>query len=153
MRLSHVEVLRTKPNLLPTICPTLQLSVFWIGSEESFRITSLALDRCPACTAEFFLYDWLPSAHFTNPVSTVSTQSSRPLQSPRSASSPGSIPETAEQLGEVMRHCLLVLAYCVLVPATFIVSPAYAQQNTSSSQVSNDNTMEGTVASTSRDTL
>ena len=52
-----------------------------------------------------------------------------------------------------MRPCLLILAYCVSVPATFIVSPAYAQQNTSSSQVSNDNTVEGTVASTSRDTL
>jgi hypothetical protein len=52
-----------------------------------------------------------------------------------------------------MRPCLLILACCVLVPATFIVSPAYAQQNTSSSQVSNDNTVEGTVASTSRDTL
>ena len=42
-----------------------------------------------------------------------------------------------------MRPCLLILACCVLVPATFIVSPAYAQQNTSSSQVSNDNTVEG----------
>jgi hypothetical protein len=55
-----------------------------------------------------------------------------------------------------MRHCLLILvilACCVLFPSTFIVTPAYPQQNTSSSQVSNDNTVEGTVASTSRDTL
>jgi hypothetical protein len=52
-----------------------------------------------------------------------------------------------------MRHCLLILACCVLVSATFIVTPAYTQQNTSSSQVSNDNTVEGSVASTSRDTL
>src|SRR5947207_13881720 len=44
-----------------------------------------------------------------------------------------------------------MLACCV--SSTFILSPAYAQQNTSSSQLSNDNTVEGTVASTSRDTL
>lgn len=52
-----------------------------------------------------------------------------------------------------MRRRLLTLAYYVLLSSTFIVSPAYAQQNASPSQVSNDSTVEGTVASTSRDTL
>src|SRR5205823_3633608 len=37
--------------------------------------------------------------------------------------------------------------------STFIVLPAKAQQDQSSSQTSNDNTVEGTVVSGSRDTL
>jgi len=47
----------------------------------------------------------------------------------------------------------MILACCVLVASTVIVLPAKSQQDTSSSQAANDNTLEGTVVSTSRDTL
>src|ERR1051326_2950305 len=50
-----------------------------------------------------------------------------------------------------MRHCIL-MACCVLILASLIVHPTYAQQNNSFPQLSNDN-VEGSVASTSRDTL
>jgi hypothetical protein len=52
-----------------------------------------------------------------------------------------------------MRPHSLILSCCVLVLSTFIVLPANAQQDTSSSQASSSDTVEGTVASTSRDTL
>ena len=47
----------------------------------------------------------------------------------------------------------MILACCVLVASTFIVLPAKGQQDTSSSQAANDNTLEGTVVTASRDTL
>jgi hypothetical protein len=47
----------------------------------------------------------------------------------------------------------MVLACCVLVASTFIAPSASAQENTPSSQTANDNTVEGTVASSTRDTL
>ena len=51
-----------------------------------------------------------------------------------------------------MRRRPLMLACCVFVLSTFVVLPAKGQ-NTSSSQVTSGETVEGTVASTSRDTL
>jgi hypothetical protein len=48
---------------------------------------------------------------------------------------------------------VMILTCCLLVASTFIVLPAQGQQDTSSSQAANDNTLEGTVVSTSRDTL
>jgi hypothetical protein len=52
-----------------------------------------------------------------------------------------------------MRPHSLILACCILVLSTFIVLPANAQQDSSSSQANSSDTVEGTVASTSRDTL
>jgi hypothetical protein len=48
---------------------------------------------------------------------------------------------------------LPVLAFCLLLVSTFIVVPMHAQQDTSATQAGNDNTVEGTVVSASRDTL
>jgi hypothetical protein len=48
---------------------------------------------------------------------------------------------------------VLPLACCVLFASTLINLPAYCQEDSSSSQSGNENTMEGTVTSTSRDTL
>jgi hypothetical protein len=52
-----------------------------------------------------------------------------------------------------MRQRLLVVVCCVLILSSFIILPARGQQNTSSSQITDQSTVEGTVASTSRDTL
>lgn len=52
-----------------------------------------------------------------------------------------------------MRPRLLILPCCVLILSTYIVLPAKGQQDTSSSQATSSDTVEGTVASTSRDTL
>jgi hypothetical protein len=48
---------------------------------------------------------------------------------------------------------LLILCLCLLLSSTLIALPAAAQQDTSSSQSANDNTVEGTISSASRDTL
>ena len=47
----------------------------------------------------------------------------------------------------------MILACCVLLASIFTVLPAEGQNDTSSSQAANDNTLEGTVVSASRDTL
>ncbi len=52
-----------------------------------------------------------------------------------------------------MRAHLLILAYCVFFVSAIITLPANGQQNTSASQSSSDNSVEGTVVSASRDTL
>jgi hypothetical protein len=51
-----------------------------------------------------------------------------------------------------MPNRLRVLACCILVISTFVL-PAKGQQQASSSQTANDNTVEGTVVSATRDTL
>jgi len=48
---------------------------------------------------------------------------------------------------------VVILACCVLLASTFIVLPTEGQNDTSSSQAANENTLEGTVVSASRDTL
>src|SRR5438874_6333585 len=48
---------------------------------------------------------------------------------------------------------LIVLVCSVLLASTCSVLPLNAQENTSASQAANDNTVEGTIASASRDTL
>jgi hypothetical protein len=52
-----------------------------------------------------------------------------------------------------MRTRVLILTYCVLVVSTFIALPAKGLQDTSSSHADNDNTVEGTLVSATRDTL
>ena len=54
---------------------------------------------------------------------------------------------------KAMPNRVLIVACCVLVASTFIVPPAKGQQDTSASQAGSDNAVEGTVASTTRDTL
>jgi hypothetical protein len=52
-----------------------------------------------------------------------------------------------------MRARSVILACCVFVASTVITLPANGQQNTSTSQSSSDNSVEGTVVSAGRDTL
>jgi hypothetical protein len=52
-----------------------------------------------------------------------------------------------------MRIRMLMLASCILVVLTFIALPAQGQQDTSSPQAANENSVEGTVVSATRDTL
>lgn len=54
---------------------------------------------------------------------------------------------------KVMPTHLILLVCSVLLASTCSVLPVNAQENTSASQAANDNTVEGTVASASRDTL
>ena len=66
-------------------------------------------------------------------------------------------PKASQELGgrtmKVMPSRLIVLVCSVLLASTCSVLPLNAQENTSASQAANDNTVEGTVASASRDTL
>lgn len=52
-----------------------------------------------------------------------------------------------------MRTPLLILTSCVLLVSSFLVLPAKGQQGTPSSHAENDNTVEGTVVSATRNTL
>jgi hypothetical protein len=52
-----------------------------------------------------------------------------------------------------MSKRILILALSLLLVSTFVIIPAEAQQDNSASQNNSDNTVEGTVASSSRDTL
>jgi hypothetical protein len=52
-----------------------------------------------------------------------------------------------------MRTFLLTLACSLLFIPTFLTIPAQSQENTSSSQAGNDNPVEGTVVSSTRNTL